>query len=107
MGGIEHQHHVVRRLGIEAAEHAADLGQLVHQLALVLQASGGVDDQRVDALIGRGLDRVEHDRSRIPALGALDAGDTEPVGPYRKRSEKRRVGNWCVSTGHSWWRSLY
>jgi hypothetical protein len=48
----EDEDHVVRRFGIEAAEHAADLGELVHQVRLVLEAPGGVDDQRVDA--GRG-----------------------------------------------------
>ena len=47
-GGVEHEQDVVRRLGVEAAEHAADLGQFVHQMGLVLQAPGGVDDQRVD-----------------------------------------------------------
>ena len=65
----------MRCLGIEAAEDAADLGQLVHQFALVLQAAGSVDDQRVDALIGRRLDRIEHDRGRIAAFGPLDDGN--------------------------------
>ena len=51
-GGVEHEQDVVRRFGVEAAEHAADLGKLFHQMGLVLEAAGGVDDQRVDP--GRG-----------------------------------------------------
>ncbi len=47
-GRVEHEQDVVRRFGIEPAEHAADLGQFVHQMGLVLQAPGSVDDQHVD-----------------------------------------------------------
>ena len=59
----------MRRFGVEAAEHAADLGQLLHQMGLVLQAPGGVDDQRVDP--GRGglldpVDRRSRPRRRLP-----------------------------------------
>jgi hypothetical protein len=74
VGGIEHEDHIVRRLGVEAAQHAADLGQLVHQFALVVQAPGGVDDQHVGALVGRRLDRVEHDRGGSPPSGPVTMG---------------------------------
>jgi len=44
----------MRRGRVEAAQHAVDLGQLIHQLALVLQAACGVDDQRVGAALAGG-----------------------------------------------------
>jgi hypothetical protein len=74
VGGIEHEDDIVRGLGVEAAQHAADLGQLVHQFALVVQAPGGVDDQHVGALVGRRLDRVEHDRGRVAPSGPVTMG---------------------------------
>ena len=55
---VEDQKHVVRGVGIEAAENAADLGQLLHQVGFVLHPAGGVDDQDVDALGGCLLDAV-------------------------------------------------
>ena len=79
VGGIEHQHHIMRRLGVEAAEHPADFRQLLHQLLLVLQAPGGVDNQRVDPGVGGLLDRVEHDRRRITAFGP--AHEVDPDAP--------------------------
>ena len=48
-GRVEDEQNVVRRFRVQPAEHAADLGELVHQVRLVLEAAGGVDDQRVDA----------------------------------------------------------
>ncbi len=87
VGRVEHQHHVVRGLGIEASEHPADLGQFFHQFALVLEPSGGVHDQRVDTLVGRGFDRVEHDARRIALLRPPDEWHAEPVCPDRKLAD--------------------
>ena len=92
--GIEHQQHLAdRRLLLD---HAADLGELVHEPALGVQASCRVDEHDlgagllgvVDRLIGDGC-RVltlllrTHDR-RSAALGPrrelVDGGRTEGVG---------------------------
>jgi hypothetical protein len=53
---------------VEAAEHAADLGELVHQPGLVLKAAGGVDDQHVGAAGGALLDAFEHQAGGVAAL---------------------------------------
>ena len=71
----------MRRLGVQAAEHAADLGQLVHQLALVLKAPGGVDDQHVDAGRGRLLHRLIDDARRVAAFLARYDRHADPLGP--------------------------
>ena len=44
---VEDEEDVVGRLGVQAAEHPADLRQLLHQMGLVLEPAGGVDDQHV------------------------------------------------------------
>ena len=49
-GGVEHEQHRVRRVGVDLADDADDLLQLVHQLVAVLQAAGGVDEQHIGAL---------------------------------------------------------
>src|SRR5690606_13244571 len=49
-GGVQHQKGFVRRLRIDLLQHPHDLEQLVHQLLLVLQAAGGVDQNHVVAL---------------------------------------------------------
>jgi hypothetical protein len=64
----------MRCLRIEAAQNAADFGQFVHQLALVLQPSCGVDDQDIDAFGGRALYRIEHDACGIAAFGPVTIG---------------------------------
>ena len=63
---VEHHQHVVR-LGRVAHAH-----ELVHQVAVDVQAAGGVDDHDVAALRGRGLDAVARDRDRIAARAALE-----------------------------------
>ena len=49
--GVDRQQRLVRRVGHLLADHAADLGELVHQVVLVVQAPGGVDDHDVDAAL--------------------------------------------------------
>src|SRR6476661_8039920 len=41
-GSVEHEHHAVRRSRIELLQHAHDLGELGHQIRLVLQPSSRV-----------------------------------------------------------------
>ena len=63
-GGVEHQQHRMRRLGIDLLHDANDLLQLVHQLGLVLQPPGGVDQQHVDGR--RPSPRSSHRRQGPP-----------------------------------------
>ena len=80
-GRIEHEQDIVRRFGVEAAEDAADLGQFLHQMGLVLEAPGGVDDEHVDALRGRLLDPVEDDSGGIAAFLAGDDRRADALAP--------------------------
>ena len=80
-GRVEHEQDVVRRFGIEAAEDAADLGQLLHQVRLVLEAPGGVDDQHVLAGRGRLLDAVEDDPGGVAAFLAGDDRRADALAP--------------------------
>ena len=55
-GGVEHEQHFVHRQVLFG--DAADLAELVHEVRLVLQAAGGVDDEHVGVLflgLGTGL----------------------------------------------------
>ena len=79
--GVEDEEDVVRRFGVEAAEHAADLRQLLHQMRLVLEAAGGVDDQHVLAGRGRLLDAVEDDSGGVAAFLAGDDRRADAVAP--------------------------
>ena len=63
---VEH-HQDVLRLGRVAHAH-----ELVHQLAVDVQAAGGVDDHDVAALRGRRLDAVARDRDRVAAGAAVE-----------------------------------
>ena len=66
--GVEHQQHLVRRVGNLLADHAVNLGQLLHQVLLRLQSAGRVDDADVGpALDGRGHGPVG-DAGRIAPL---------------------------------------
>src|SRR3546814_20668980 len=80
-GRVEHEHHIVRRRRIEPPEYATDLGKFVHQLALVLEPPGGVDDQHVDALGGAAL------RSDARRVGK-EGGSTCEAGGWRSTSKK-------------------
>ena len=88
-GCVEHEQDIVRRFGVEAAEHAADLGQLLHQMGLVLEAPGGVDDERIDAGRGRLLDAVEHDPGGVAAFLAADDRRADAVAPDLQLLDRR------------------
>src|SRR5258707_11226589 len=70
--GIEHQQHRMRRRGIDLLDDAHDLFQFVHQLGLVLQPAGGIDQQYVALLLSRGRQRREGKARRIRSLRARD-----------------------------------
>ena len=62
-------------VGIDLFQHAHDLLELGHQLGLVLQPPGGVDEQHVGALASRLVQRVEGEAGGIGArLGAAITG---------------------------------
>jgi hypothetical protein len=44
--GVKNEYDVVRRRGVEAPQDAPDLGQLIQQLALVLEPPRGIVDNR-------------------------------------------------------------
>ncbi|MEY9187907.1 hypothetical protein ABH987_001535 [Bradyrhizobium ottawaense] len=95
-GGIEHKQHGMRRSVIHLADHTHDLFELVHQLGLVLQPAGGVDQKHVDILLLRRRQRVEGKARRIRALRACDHGRLRPLAPHLelldRRSAKRVAG---------------
>src|SRR3546814_18716397 len=96
---VEDEHHVVRRRGVEAAEHALDLGEFVHQLALVLTAAGGVDDQHVAAGSGSLLHRREDDARALAAPGSRPDTHTQPLsarksGGYAASGYARVATRW-------------
>ena len=71
----------MRRFGIEAAEDFPDLGEFVHQFALVLKAARRIDDQHVGADLGCLLYRIEHDRSRVAAFWPAHERHADPLRP--------------------------
>ena len=80
---IQHQEHLGdRRLLLD---HPADLRQLIHQSALGLQATGGVDEHDLDAVVLRLLDGLECDGCRVLA-GMLRPHDlrSAALGPVRE-----------------------
>ena len=67
--------------GICFCDHPADLGQLLHQVALGVEAAGGVDDDDVGAAGAGGVDRVVGDRAGVGALFAADQLGAGALGP--------------------------
>ena len=64
-GRVDGQQRLVRRVGDLLGDHAADLGELGHQVVLGVQPARGVDDHDVGAVAPRGGDRVVGDRAGI------------------------------------------
>ena len=79
--GVEHQQHFVRRVGVELADHPANLLQLFHQVVFGVQTTGGVGDQHVDATGLGGLHGVEDHRSRVGAGVLGDHRDLVALAP--------------------------
>src|SRR3954447_15680560 len=80
-GGVHGHQRLVRRLGQLLGDDAADLGQLLHQVVLRVQAPGRVDDDHVGADLAAAGDRVEGDRARVGVLPALHEGHVRAPGP--------------------------
>src|SRR6185503_5449698 len=76
-------------------DHAPDLGQLVHQVGLRVQAARGVDDDHVGAALAPAGDGVEGHGAGIRALGPLDdvhAGALAPALELLDGGGAERVG---------------
>ena len=71
-------------LGHLLADDAADLAQLGHEVVLVVQPPGRVDDDDVGAALAAAGDGVERDR---PGIGPLRAGDDLAAGALRPALE--------------------
>src|SRR5262245_61083526 len=94
-GGIEHEDDAVRRGVVDLLQDANDLGELGHEVRLVLQASRSVDQEHVDAFSPRPLECLEGDPGGIgahrlrhhlggdpfaPDFELIDRGGAERVG---------------------------
>ena len=88
---VEHQQHLVRRRRVEAAEHALHLLQLLHQVALRVQATRGVGDQHVGAARLRGLHRVEDDGGGVGARGLRDHRHAVALAPDLQLLDRGRA----------------
>ena len=76
---VEGQQHGMRRLRVVLPDHADDLLELGHQLGLVLQAAGGVDDEHV----GPGVPAPRRMRRRQGPPRRRRASRTRPATPVR------------------------
>src|SRR5712692_5800976 len=65
-------HRVEDEEDVRRLERVADLGQLLHQLLVDLEAPGGIDDHRVATLRSGLLDTSARGRDRIGAVVAVD-----------------------------------
>ena len=75
--GVEHQQAGMRRRRIELADDAHDLGELVHQVGLVVQAARRVDQQHVAAF---GLGALQRLVGETRGIGAGVLGDHRHAG---------------------------
>ena len=80
-GAIDHEPPVVRGGGVVLLQHAADLRELLHQIALRVETSGGIDEEKIAAPGAGGLPRVEGDGGGVGAGLAGDQFQTELLGP--------------------------
>src|SRR5438046_1065879 len=80
---------LARRARQVALDHAANLRQLVHEVRLRVQPAGGVDDERVHAPGGGGLDRIEHDGTGIGTGGLVDYLDLDALPPALELLDRR------------------
>ena len=81
-GSVQHQQHFVGSIGDNLLHHAFDLGQFGHQIDLVVQTAGRIDDHDVGSLrLGRG-NGVESDRGGVGAHLLAHHGHARAFGPY-------------------------
>ncbi len=88
--GIEHEEHGGLRARQALVDRAADLGQLVHQVVLRVQAPGGVDDDHVRVTREAGVERIEDDRRWIGTRRVGHDRQLEPRSPGLELFDGRR-----------------
>ena len=81
-----------RQLALHNPSH---LAQLRHQIALRLQATGGVDQHDVDVTSERGVKRVKGDRARVGSLLMRDNRRVDSFAPCLQLFNRRHAE--CVS----------
>ena len=89
-GGVEDQHRVVRGGYRLFLQHAADLGEFVHQAGLVLEAAGGVDDQHVGAGLAGLFEGGKGQPRRVAAFGSGDDRNPGTLAPDLQLLGRRR-----------------
>jgi hypothetical protein len=89
-GGVDDQQRVTRLAGELSFDDAPHLGQLRHQLPTVVQAPGGVDENRVEPSGGGRRHRVEGDRPRVGAGPLRDHRHGESITPDAQLFDRRR-----------------
>ena len=97
---VEHEQHLVERAG-RAFDDTAQLLQLLHEVDLRVEATGGVDEYEIGAAPARGVHRVEDDRAGVGALLAADEVDADALGPRPELLGRRgpeRVGGGRAAT---------
>jgi hypothetical protein len=72
---------VARLIRHPPLDHATDLGELVHELLLVLKPPGGVHEHGVEPARLRGGDGVEGDGPGVGARALRHDGHAELVAP--------------------------
>src|SRR6516162_510296 len=73
--GVEHESHAMRCRRIELLQHAHDLGELRHQVRLVLQPSGSVNNEHIPVVGACALKRLIGNAGRIgPHILGHDLG---------------------------------
>src|SRR3974377_791136 len=71
----------MRRAVVDLLDNANDFLQFGHQFAAVLQASSGIDEEHIDALLSSGGDRVKSETRRGGAGLRPHEGGTCAIGP--------------------------
>ena len=80
-GGIEDQQHFVGGVGNLPGDHVSDLGELLHEVPLIMQTPGGVDEQDIRTSRDRGPGGVEGDGGGVRTLISLDEINPQSLRP--------------------------
>ena len=90
-GGVEHEQHLGDLAGLAVGD-PAHLAQLLHQVDLGVEPTGGVGQHEVGAAGGGPLHGVEDHRARVAALGAPHEVGARPARPRSRAARRRRHG---------------
>ena len=86
---VEHEEGLHARARDPLVDDAADLGQLVHQVRLRVEAAGGVRDEDVGVAGDGGVERVEHDGGRVGVGRVRD--------DLRVRCAAAQIRSWSIA----------